>query len=277
MTPAAVLLLNGGSLDNVMGVVGASAGSTGEVTLKGLDAAWANSATLTVGAGGTGTLTILEGNTVSSTDGIVGMAVGAVGTVVVDGKLGLVSSNWTNSGNLTVGESGTGTLLVTNGGMVFNVDASLGVNAGSTGTATVDGAGSTWTSTGDLYVGDAGHGTLTVSNGGTVVSDGVHIAGAAGSVGHVMVTGAGSSLTGVTGIKVGESGTGTLAISAGGQLTSNGGMVGFSSGWQWHGHRRRRRLGMGQQFGYRRGLLGHGQPGDHQRRHGHRGYRLSGL
>ena len=44
----------------------------------------------------------------------------------------------------------------------------LGFDAGATGAATVDGAGSTWTNSCDLYVGDSGDGTLTIRNGGAV-------------------------------------------------------------------------------------------------------------
>ena len=44
----------------------------------------------------------------------------------------------------------------------------IAAHAGSTGAATVDGAGSRWTTAGDLYVGHNGNGTLTIHNGGTV-------------------------------------------------------------------------------------------------------------
>ena len=47
---------------------------------------------------------------------------------------------------------------------------------GSTGAATVDGAGSTWTNSGALYVGNSGTGTLTIRNGGGVSAPTVSIA-----------------------------------------------------------------------------------------------------
>ena len=68
---------------------------------------------------------------------------------------------------LRVGVSTTGALTIQNGGTVSSILGIIGDDAGSAGTATVDGAGSTWTST-DLYVGFAGSGTLTVRNGGAV-------------------------------------------------------------------------------------------------------------
>ena len=78
------------------------------------------------------------------------------------------------SGFLAVGDEGTGTLAVTNGGTVSNTgNGYIGLFADSSGTANVNGTGSTWTNTGGLFVGGddmaaAGTGLLQISNGGTV-------------------------------------------------------------------------------------------------------------
>ena len=232
-----VLILNGGSLDGVNGVVGADAGSTGEVTLKGLDAAWTNTDTLIVGGSGTGTLTILEGTTASNTDGVIGNAAGSIGTVVVDGKLGNVSSTWTNTGVLIVGGAGTGTLVISNGGLVNSGLSMVGATTGAVGTVTVDGAGSTWVSTGGLIVGgninnsSGGNGTLTISNGGTVTSPGGGAVGySVDSTGKATVTGAGSSWTSPGALFVGFDGNGTLNISAGGKVSGDDLLVGTNAG-----------------------------------------------
>jgi outer membrane autotransporter protein len=229
-TGKGVLLLNGGSLDSVIGVVGAIAGSVGEVTLNGTDAAWANTATLTVGDGGTGTLTILEGNTVSNTNGFVGNAVGAVGTVVVDGKVGNVSSTWTNSGNLIVGNAGTGTLKIINGGAVFSSNTDIGSMAGSTGAVTVDGPGSIWTDSITVSVGQAGTGSLAITNGGVVKSDSGVVGGAPGSTGTVKVDGKDSAWNNDADLVVGYSGKGTLVISNGGSVKDANALIGYFSG-----------------------------------------------
>ncbi|WP_163497576.1 hypothetical protein, partial [Escherichia coli] len=70
-------------------------------------------------------------------------------------------------GDLVVGASGTGTLIISNGGQVSNADAYIGDQAGSTGTVIVSGrdlAGnaSTWTNGSMLYVGYGGAGTLLI-------------------------------------------------------------------------------------------------------------------
>ena len=64
----------------------------------------------------------------------------------------------------------------------------LGYNGGSTGTATVDGAGSTWTNSFNLFVGYLGTGMLTIANGGTVsTASGMQIAAFAGSTGTLNI------------------------------------------------------------------------------------------
>ena len=74
--------------------------------------------------------------------------------------------------NLIVGESGVGILAVQNGGILTDSGGFVGDLPGSSGTATVSGAGSTWTNSGTIQVGAAGTGTLTIENGGTVNSGG---------------------------------------------------------------------------------------------------------
>src|SRR5258705_3193464 len=59
---------------------------------------------------------------------------------------------------LRVGVSGTGALTIQNGGTVNNTLGIIADNAGSSGTATVDGAGSGWTNSSDFYVGHYGNG-----------------------------------------------------------------------------------------------------------------------
>src|SRR6266704_2622524 len=69
---------------------------------------------------------------------------------------------------LRVGVFGAGALTIQNGGTVNNTLGIFADQAGSSGTATVDGAGSTWTNSSDFYVGHAGSGTLTIRNGGAL-------------------------------------------------------------------------------------------------------------
>ena len=94
---------------------------------------------------------------------------------------------------LNVGVTGSGTLTIQNGGTVSDVIGSLGRGAGSTGAATVDGAGSAWTNSSDLYAGVlSGTGTLTIQNGGAVSNSDGFFGYSAGLTGAATVDGAGS-------------------------------------------------------------------------------------
>jgi T5SS/PEP-CTERM-associated repeat protein len=67
-------------------------------------------------------------------------------------------ASWTNSGNLTVGQSGQGALNVESGGAVSDASGIIGNSSTGIGTATVSGRGSRWTSN-NFFVGNAGTGT----------------------------------------------------------------------------------------------------------------------
>jgi len=170
---------NGGTVTNTDGFIGNIAGSTGTATVDGAGSTWTNSSNLFVGNTGAGTLAITNGGTVTNTDGFIGNNAGSTGTATVDGA----GSTWTNSSDLYVGAfGGTGTLNIQNGGTVTNTIGFIGYDAGSTGTATVDGAGSTWTNSSSLQVGREGNGTLNLT-GGVVSSSLVDLAVNVGSTG----------------------------------------------------------------------------------------------
>jgi T5SS/PEP-CTERM-associated repeat protein/autotransporter-associated beta strand protein len=126
-----------------------------------------------------GTITIQGASTVSDANGAIAGAGGPLaGTVIVTG-----ASSWTNSspvpnsGNLDVGQSGTGTLSIQNFSRVSNTGIGIiGDASGSTGSVTVTDFGSTWTSGSQIEVGSFGRGTLTIQNGGRV-SDSVGAVG----------------------------------------------------------------------------------------------------
>jgi T5SS/PEP-CTERM-associated repeat protein len=232
---------NGGEVTSDTGILGRAVDGIGTATIDGIGSAWDSSGDLTVGQSGTGTLNINNGGAVSNTNGYVGKStsvvdngpsfpddiVPGIGTVAVDG----VGSSWASSGNLYVGDEGTGTLNVKNGGTVSNGTGWIGNAVGSNGTAMVVGVGSNWTSPGNLTVGHEGTGNLNINNGG-MVSNGVGwIGNAAGSIGTATVDGVGSTWANSNNLFVGASGTGNLTISNGGLVsTSVDGILGFSLG-----------------------------------------------
>ena len=111
-------------------------------------ATWSSSSTTgIIGDTSAGTLMVDGGSALASASGYLGYGSGSSGTVTVDGK----GSIWQcrvpyGTGSISVGNSGTGTLNITNGGCVTTASSTIAANLGSTGAVTVDGAGSTWAS-----------------------------------------------------------------------------------------------------------------------------------
>ncbi len=151
---------------------------------------------LVVGDGGNGTLHITNGAAVSSENSSYGVPIGnrpgSMGIVTVDGPGSTFRTHY-----LEVASQGTGTLSVTNGAYVHNGDATSDGSAyiahwsGSTGVATVDGAGSTWSNAGNLYIGNGGLGTLNIANSGSVTGSAGYVGYASGSTGVVSINSAG--------------------------------------------------------------------------------------
>ena len=122
---------------------------------------------------------------------------------------------------LGAGYRGQGSLTVADGKAVRSFAGELGYHAGSTGTATVTGAGSTWSSSSRLIIGDSGTGILNIENGGQVSNAWTYIGLSPGATGTATVTGTGSTWT-IGDLIVGYYGTGTLNIQNGGALTVGG-------------------------------------------------------
>lgn len=228
-------ITNGGTVSDGSGEVGVVRRiSSGSVLVDGAGSTWTNNSYLYVGEDGSGTLRITHGGTVSNTFGIVGVGPGVqgfnfgTGSVIVDGA----GSTWTNSTGLIVGDSGTGRLTITNGGVVVSSGGFVGSATGSIGVVTVDGAGSTWNNNGDLHVGSEGNGTLKIIDGGSVLSENGLISGTflgfnVHASGVVTVDGAGSNWINSGQLFVGNFSGGTLRITNGGTVSDKDGYVGY--------------------------------------------------
>ena len=162
------------------------------------------------------------GNLVSGGQAHLGLLAGTTGNATVTGP----GSLWENSSVLFVGNSGTGTLSIQNGGVVTNTVGDIGGRAGSTGTVTVSDSNSRWENSNALFVGDLGTGTLSIQNGGVVTNTVGSVANNEGSIGTVTVTGPNSQWQNSSDLRVGFRGTGMLSIENGGTVSSSGGSIG---------------------------------------------------
>ena len=185
-------VLNGGTFTQTgAGItrLGANAGATGMAMIDGPGSTWTNSQNFNVGLSGTGFLSITNGGRMTNLSTVLGFLAGSSGTVVVDGT----DSTLEDVGfGVFVGRDGDGTMTVSGGGTVTSLNGFLGANPGSSGTVTVDGAGSNWTNSDNLFVGEDSEGTLIVSGGGRVSNVDGFIGPNLGSSGTVTVNGADS-------------------------------------------------------------------------------------
>lgn len=157
-----------------------------------------------------------------------------------EGSFEVDASTVAASGRIVVGESGTGRMHVNGQASVSAAGLMIGQDAGSSGTVTVDGAGTHLESRDEaIFVGQYGEGRLTVSNGATVAGPlefasgspvgvaGIHIGAYAGSRGTVVVTGEGSTLTTANDLALGgRGGEGRLEILDGGTVNNYHGFLG---------------------------------------------------
>ena len=168
---------------------------------------------ITIGDAGTGEIDVNAGAAFSSEDDVtLGSEQGSIGTLTVDG----VGSSF-DPPNMTVGSSGTGIVVLSNGGLLEVNNLTLGKEATGNGTVTVADTETRLTVDGNLDVGSAGKGLLTV-DGDSSVAGVTSIGSEAGSNGHVTVNVATLELDGKT--TVGEGGTGMLLVQLAATLTA---------------------------------------------------------
>ena len=206
-------------------IAGHNANSNGTVTVTS-GASFTNTGYLYVGNEGNGTLTVSDGGRLTSgLESYVGSASGSHGTATITG----IGSSWTMDNALIVGHDtgAIGTMTISDGATVTDVQGIVGDLTGSNGSMTVTGAGSTWTTlvtsaqfSGDINAGRWGTGTITVSDGGKVIGNRFYAGNEVGSNGTVVVTGAGSSISATDRFVVGSDGTGVATVSNGGTISA---------------------------------------------------------
>ena len=197
--------------------------------VDGAGSTWSSGGFLYVGNGGSGVLSITNGDNVSSTSSssggsCIGNNSGTTGVVRVDG----VGSAWVWSSGLTVGNSGSGTLSITNGASVSSTGrGNITVGSSPYGPAsvvTVDGPGSTLTGISSLFI---EHGSVLVRNGGIVNS------GAGFSFGTSLYAYSGGTLSITGGSTVTAVGA---SLSSGSLLTIDVGRGRSAYRWQRNGN-----------------------------------------
>ncbi len=202
----------GSSVDAAGEVILGDSGGTG--TLSVTNGGLLEGPSLTAGKSGTGVLDVSTGGTASFSSpspNRIGDLAGSDGTLLVDGT----GSTATFGGTLFVGNFGSGSIEITNGGSVTTPMVFVADDLGSAGSIVLDGVGSTWTVNSELFLGNASSGTASITNGGAAFTSRVKLGDNPGSSGTVTVDGPGSIWIDSVEIFVGNFGSGSLAITNG--------------------------------------------------------------
>ncbi|MFZ0435497.1 MAG: autotransporter-associated beta strand repeat-containing protein, partial [Chthoniobacterales bacterium] len=135
-----LVMSNGGRVANGFGTIGFLAeSSNNSVQVTGNNSTWTNSNELNVGlSGSSNSLVISDGGMVANGGGIIGNAsTSSNNSVLVTGS----DSLWSNSGALTVGYAGAGSLTVANGATVTASGITIASQSGSAGTLNIGSLG----------------------------------------------------------------------------------------------------------------------------------------
>lgn len=210
---------NGGMVVSGTGLVGSDFGTNNLAVVTGSGSTWSNSSFFYLGNGGSGnSLVVSNGGAVVAATGYLGyggFSGGNDNTALISG----VSSMWSN-GNFTIGEQAFGnSLVISNGGSVFDTTANLGDTftlgfSGSNNTVLVTGPGSLWNTVGALTIGNNGNGNrLATARGGLVRATNL-IIGAPGTTNNQLR------------LANGVVEAGSITISAGNSLAGSGTITG---------------------------------------------------
>lgn len=147
---------------------------------------------LRVGVSNTGTLTLLDGAAGAAANILLAENGGIEGNLTVQGKSpdGTTPTDLSAFAKLTVGQSGSGHLLVSGGAHLSTGTAVLAENPGSFANAEVIGEGTLWgTGAGEFVVGDSGQAALSITAGAIVASTFAIIGHTAGNSGVIVKDG----------------------------------------------------------------------------------------
>lgn len=232
-----VMNLTGGGTATARQVhLGSDLGVTGTINVDGAGSEIrmienTNNLTFTVGGEGRGVLNVANGGQAVAEDiVIVGSSDTGIGEISVSGSSSLLRAE----AGISVGNGGTGTVLITDGALFQSPAAALGFLSTADGTVEVSGAGSRWVnsatgSSAQLFVGAEGIGRVRVVDGGSFEHDGLAQFGTeTGSSGTLVVDGD-DSFAGVSRSSfIGLRGEGRVEVTNGGALST--GVVGSTFG-----------------------------------------------
>ncbi len=238
---AALTIADGGSVDAPNTIrIGWFDTSTGEVTVTDAGSSLTTDNSLSVGDGGNGTLSILNGGAARADQMFVGLAETASGDISVAGS----GSQLEATTQIEIGYQGSGTLAVSAGGAidanqiivggyptgigefsvsdadsVATIDDTLTIGWDGQGTCTIANGASV--ATAGMRVGNQGDGSLTIQQQATATAQWIEVGVADSGDGEVTVDGPGSTLTATEGARIGYWGTGSVQVTGGATVSTS--------------------------------------------------------
>ncbi|NNM84366.1 MAG: PEP-CTERM sorting domain-containing protein [Phycisphaerales bacterium] len=206
-----LLVQSQGTVESGAATLGNQAGAVGTATVTGLNSSWTVDGDLTVGDYGTGSL-FLNSNAMLTTtgDATLGSQAASTGAATISDA----GTEWQINGELKVGDKGSASLSVENGGYVSLAGNLAIADSGGTSTLTLDGNGSRMIANGtSVTIGGQGDGTLTVQNAADAIFSGasVSLGEKNGANGTLTIQGS-NSIMSAGSLTVGGYGTGTLNV-----------------------------------------------------------------
>lgn len=219
---------SGGQVFSSLGRVGGLGAAVSQATVTGNNSLWSMTGGLDVGWSNVASLDILNGGNVNSNGGRLGVSNGGQGVATLQGA----GTLWNTSGSSTfvLGQSGIGTLNISQGAQMASTNVSFGLFADGSGTASVFGNGSQWSVSDTLLLGDAGNGSMNIHNAGKLsLGNGavLRVGSEATASGELSVNGPGSQVTLGTGasLTVGRLGVGDLSVTNGAVISGGKGTI----------------------------------------------------
>ncbi len=224
-------VMSGGKVYSASGRVGIGAIAGSKATIHGNGSLWSMTDGVDVGWSSAAEILVQSGGNVVTNGGRLGVSNGGHGKAVLQGT----GTLWNNAGpgTFVVGQSGQGTISISQGAQMNSSTVSFGSLTDGTGSATIEGNGSKWSVSGNMLLGDEGQGTLSLFNGGKLElgNDALLRMGAGKfAIGNMSVSGTGSQVALGNGasIFVGGMGSGNLSVVAGGSIVGGSATLGSS-------------------------------------------------
>ena len=183
---------------------------------------------LFIGTTGTGSLSILDGASVSNWNAFIGEQAGSEGTVRVAGSSAAgTQSSWNIDGTLTIGYEGSARLIIENGGIVTNGDAVLSQTDIAASEVIVTGANSAWLNSGRVTLGD--NSSLRIEDQATVISRGAVLGPWISNGTSEAIVSSGGRWISTDQLVVGNYSDSSLRIENGGSVSTLQGYIGASA------------------------------------------------